>query len=148
MGDNASFAGMRSQLEMRVVYLYRKLLTYFMKSVCSYNQNRFMTTLRDTLKINGWNGSLKNIEDAEKVLQADSSVYNNQKNTTNITILANIAKSKENNNYLRDLYTSNPRKDKERIEDIKGGLLQDSYRWVLDNKDFQRWRSSSQSRIL
>ncbi|CZR68133.1 uncharacterized protein PAC_18032 [Phialocephala subalpina] len=30
----------------------------------------------------------------------------------------------------------------------KGGLLKDSYRWILDNTDFQRWRQDEQSRLL
>jgi len=38
---------------------------------------------------------------------------------------------------LRDLRATNPCNDKKRIEDTKGGLLADSYRWVLDNTTFQ-----------
>jgi hypothetical protein len=41
---------------------------------------------------------------------------------------------------LRDLYATDPRKDKKRIEETKGGLLADSYRWVLDNTTFQQWQ--------
>ena len=146
--DDASFAGMRSQLETRVINLYRELLLFLMKSVCSYNRNRFLAALRDTLKIDGWDSSLKSVKDAEKTLQTDSSVYNNQKNTINITTLTDIAKSKEDNDCLRDLRVSDPRDDKKRIEETKGGLLQDSYRWILNSDDFQRWRSMDQNRIL
>jgi hypothetical protein len=52
------------------------------------------------------------------------------------------------NNCLRDLRPSNPRHDKKRIEDTKGGLLVDSYRWVLDNTIFQQWRTDSHNRLL
>jgi hypothetical protein len=52
------------------------------------------------------------------------------------------------NNCLRDLRPSNPRHDKKRIEDTKGGLLADSYRWVLDNTIFQQWRTDSYNRLL
>ena len=48
-----------------------------MKSVCSYNQNRLLVVLHDTFKIDSWDGSLKNVKDAERVLQTDSFVYNN-----------------------------------------------------------------------
>jgi hypothetical protein len=41
---------------------------------------------------------------------------------------------------VQDLHSTNPRDDKERIEEIKGGLLVDSYRWVLSNITFQQWR--------
>ncbi|KAF2184954.1 NACHT-domain-containing protein [Zopfia rhizophila CBS 207.26] len=40
------------------------------------------------------------------------------------------------------------RDDKKRIEDTKGGLLKDSYHWILGNPDFQRWRDDQQSRLL
>ncbi|KAG4438740.1 hypothetical protein IFR05_005768 [Cadophora sp. M221] len=49
---------------------------------------------------------------------------------------------------LQDLHLSNPRDDKKRIEDTKGGLLKDSYRWILENSDFRRWRDNQQSRLL
>ncbi len=38
---------------------------------------------------------------------------------------------------MQDLHLTNPRDDKKRIEDTKGGLLEDSYRWILENSDFQ-----------
>jgi len=49
---------------------------------------------------------------------------------------------------MQDLYLTNPRDDKKRIEETKGGLLEDSYRWILENSDFQRWRDDQQSRLL
>ena len=52
------------------------------------------------------------------------------------------------NKYLQDLRLSDPRDDKTRIEDTKGGLLEGSYHWVLKTSDFQRWRDDQQSRLL
>ncbi|KAJ4020344.1 hypothetical protein NW761_014796 [Fusarium oxysporum] len=52
---------------------------------------------------------------------------------------------------LKDLRLTDPRQDKERIKDIKGGLLEDSYKWILSQPDFQRWRhddDDGQSRLL
>jgi hypothetical protein len=49
---------------------------------------------------------------------------------------------------LRDLRSGDPRDDKKRIEDTKGGLLADSYRWVLDNTTFQQWQQDPHSRLL
>jgi hypothetical protein len=49
---------------------------------------------------------------------------------------------------LRDLRPTDPRDDKKRIEDTKGGLLEGSYRWVLDNNRFQQWHNSAQSQLL
>jgi hypothetical protein len=43
---------------------------------------------------------------------------------------------------VQDLRLTDPRYDKKRIEDTKGGLLEDSYRWILENSDFQRWHET------
>jgi hypothetical protein len=48
----------------------------------------------------------------------------------------------------QDLRLTDPRDDKKRIEETKGGLLEDSYRWILEHSDFQQWRSKQQSRLL
>ncbi|KAF2683802.1 hypothetical protein K458DRAFT_389727 [Lentithecium fluviatile CBS 122367] len=52
------------------------------------------------------------------------------------------------NKCLADLCSTDPRHDKTRIEDIKGGLLQDSYLWIPENPCFQQWRNDPQSRLL
>lgn len=49
---------------------------------------------------------------------------------------------------LRDLRPTDPRNDKKRIENTKGGLLKDSYRWVLKNPNFRQWYGSQQSQLL
>ena len=52
------------------------------------------------------------------------------------------------NKCLGDLRSTDPRHDKKRIEDTNSGLLEDSYRWILENSDFQKWRKDGQSRLL
>jgi hypothetical protein len=49
---------------------------------------------------------------------------------------------------IRDMRNTDPRHDKQRIEDTNGGLLADSYRWILDNTTFQQWQQDSNSRLL
>jgi hypothetical protein len=49
---------------------------------------------------------------------------------------------------MQDLRLTDPRDDKKRIEETKGGLLEDSYSWILKTPDFQRWRDDQQSRLL
>jgi hypothetical protein len=49
---------------------------------------------------------------------------------------------------MQDLRLTDPSDDKQRIEDTKGGLLKDSYHWILKNPNFQRWRDDQQSRVL
>src|ERR1700722_4535719 len=54
----------------------------------------------------------------------------------------------EDRHCLADLLLTDPRNEKIRIERTKGGLLNDSFRWILDNSEFQRWREDKQSQLL
>ncbi|RFU32165.1 hypothetical protein B7463_g4157, partial [Scytalidium lignicola] len=49
---------------------------------------------------------------------------------------------------IKDLRLTDPRHDKKRIEDTKGGLLKDSYCWILGNSEFKQWRSIQQNQLL
>ena len=49
---------------------------------------------------------------------------------------------------LRHLYVTDPRTDKTRIEETKGGIIPDSYHWILENCDFKQWRNDQQSHLL
>jgi hypothetical protein len=49
---------------------------------------------------------------------------------------------------LEALRTTDPRHDKARIEEDKGGLLGDVYKWVLTNDAFLRWRQDEHNRLL
>ncbi|KAN0075950.1 hypothetical protein V8E54_007220 [Elaphomyces granulatus] len=49
---------------------------------------------------------------------------------------------------LADLLPTDPRNEKIRIERTKGGLLSDSFCWILNNSEFQRWREDKQSQLL
>jgi hypothetical protein len=49
---------------------------------------------------------------------------------------------------MEDMHSTNPRDDKKRIEETKGGLLANSYRWVLDNTAFRQWHEDKHSRLL
>jgi hypothetical protein len=49
---------------------------------------------------------------------------------------------------IQDIRSTDPRDDKKRIEETKGGLLADSYRWVLNNATFQQWKQNKHSQLL
>ncbi|KAJ5609538.1 NACHT nucleoside triphosphatase [Penicillium herquei] len=53
-----------------------------------------------------------------------------------------------NQTCLHDLATTNPHHDKNRIVDMKGGLLKDSYAWILDYNEFKEWRDSMEAHLL
>ncbi|PHH49541.1 Vegetative incompatibility protein HET-E-1 [Ceratocystis fimbriata CBS 114723] len=49
---------------------------------------------------------------------------------------------------LSDLCVADPCTDKKTIESTKGGLLKDSYKWILSHNSFQQFRNKSESQIL
>ncbi|KAM6504772.1 hypothetical protein FSOLCH5_015266 [Fusarium solani] len=70
--------------------------------------------------------------------------------TTNNHITNNYANHDDPNldQCLIDLQVTDPRHDKRRIEETKGGLLKDSYKWILHHQDFRRWRDDRDSQLL
>ncbi|KAF5524533.1 Vegetative incompatibility protein HET-E-1 [Colletotrichum aenigma] len=58
------------------------------------------------------------------------------------------AQNQSDSKLLADLRVTDPRDDKRRIERRKGGLLRDSYCWILDHKAFVRWQTDTQSSLL
>ncbi|KFA80387.1 hypothetical protein S40288_09853 [Stachybotrys chartarum IBT 40288] len=168
-----SSAGLRVQLERHVVQLFEKLLSYQMESVCLYHRNWAAVIGRDMVKIDDWAGQLSEIQEAEAAVQRDMEQYNTEESKKQFRKLTDAASAIEENlqdihsaiedqtwqqerrhqddkdkQCLNDLRETDPRDDKTRIQDTKGGLLRDSYRWILDNDDFQRWRDFSQSQLL
>jgi hypothetical protein len=49
---------------------------------------------------------------------------------------------------IQDLHITDPQDDKKRIEETKGGLLEGSYSWVLNNASFQQWHTDPQCQML
>jgi len=165
--------GLRDELEKNITQLYAKLLLYQMKSVCYYYRGRFSGFARDLVKKYNWDGELSDIQAAEAAVQEDSAQYNTLTIRTHLNTIAETAKlqstkldsissavreqtkqqerlheTSEDNKCLADLCSTDPRHDKIRIEETKGGLLRDSYRWILDNSEFKQWRDDSQSQLL
>jgi WD40 repeat protein len=172
--DGESFTGLQCELKNRIVDLYRALLVYQMKSVCSYYRNRGLVLLGDIIKLENWDGSLKTVQDAETVVRNDSEVYRTTKIWKHLEELVNIARNgemrllgdiysalqeqdsrqieredkREDNQCLKDLRSTNPNDDMIRIERTKGGLLEDSYVWILGHDDFIDWRDGDETRLL
>ncbi|KAI8710889.1 NACHT domain-containing protein [Fusarium sp. LHS14.1] len=154
-----SSAGLRAQLEKHVVQLYEELLAYQIKSVCLYHRNWAAVIGRDLLKIDDWAGQLNEIKEAEAAVQRDMDQYNSEDSKIQLRKLIDVAGALEkqqekrhqddgDKRCLKDLRETDPRDDKTRIQETKGGLLRDSYRWILDNDEFRRWRDDPQSQLL
>ncbi|POR35859.1 Vegetative incompatibility protein HET-E-1, partial [Tolypocladium paradoxum] len=161
--------GLQVQLRDQILCLYEALLSFLMKSVCVCHKNKVVTFLRDTFKLDDWAESLKAVEKAEDMLRRDYGAYSDLQTLNGLdrlvvfsekqeTILEDVQAllhkqvavklDKKNNECLQSLWVTDPRHDKTRIEEGRGGLLADAYRWVLQSGEFQRWRDGQENRLL
>ncbi|RYP64263.1 hypothetical protein DL770_009223 [Monosporascus sp. CRB-9-2] len=158
------------QLEERVVELYKALLFYQMKSVCSYYRNQGLVFLRGMLNLDDWDGDLKLITDIEAVFQKDAAQYFQEQTKISLGELVKHAKGMETRlgdihqdirDFIslqkdarrddiesacrRDLRVVDPQHDMERIEKNKDELLDDAYKWILRTPEyttFTNWEDS------
>lgn len=65
------------QLEQRVIDLYKAILQYQIKSVCSYYRNQYKDFFFNLVDLKAWDGARTNIETAEKTLKEDQEQYRN-----------------------------------------------------------------------
>ena len=112
------------------VKLYKSLLLFLIKTACYYNRNRIGVLLSDSIKLNDWDAQLKNIRDADSILEA--------------WLKAMTPLTTEDNECLSKLQLTNPSRDKKRIEATAGSLFRDCYRWVLDHEAYQKWRNEDE----
>ncbi|KAF3056949.1 hypothetical protein CFAM422_012456 [Trichoderma lentiforme] len=148
-------AGIQQELQAKLIDLYKKLLSFELKSICSYYRHRALIFLGDLIKLDNWEGNLKAVQDAEAFFNEHVRVFQSVDLGQDVKQL--VAHAKDEQEYrktdddkkcLRDLYSTDPRMDKSRIESTKGGLIQDSYRWILDNSEFKTWLHDDDKRLL
>ncbi|PNP54991.1 hypothetical protein THARTR1_04680 [Trichoderma harzianum] len=168
-----SSAGLRDEMEIHIIELYKKLLLYQINSVCLYNRNQLVKIGRDLMSLDDWAGQLIDIKSAEQSVQDDAAQYSSEQIKEYMSQLLITAISEErkldsilsaiqsqtqqqeqrfqdekDQQCLKDLYETNPAEDKSRIQDTKGDLLRDSYSWILNHADFKQFRNDPQSRLL
>ena len=66
----------RKRLEERVVELYKAILLYQMKSICSYYRNQYKEFFLNLVDLKGWDGARTNVTTAENTLREDWEQYN------------------------------------------------------------------------
>ncbi|RYP20864.1 hypothetical protein DL765_002598 [Monosporascus sp. GIB2] len=164
------FQAVLQQLEERVVELYKALLLYQMKSVCSYYRNQGLVSLRGMLNWDDWDGDLKLVTDIEATIQNDTAQYFQEQTKTALGKLVKHAEGMETRlgdihqdirDFIslqkdvrrddiesacrRDLRVVDPQHDMERIEKNKDELLDDAYKWILRTPEyiaFTNWEDS------
>ncbi|BCR84754.1 uncharacterized protein ACHE_20212A [Aspergillus chevalieri] len=164
--NGTSYAGLRSGLKEQLIQLYKALLSYQMKSVCSYYQNRGFVFLKDLVQLHDWNGQLDNINKIEATFQGSVTQYDMQQRTgldqQKLGTLGDISghlqklpsrqrdlqEEEKNSGCLKDLRLTNPEDDMKRIEDSKDLLLHESFIWILSHPCFTEWMDDKGSQFL
>ncbi|UKZ68353.1 uncharacterized protein TrAtP1_009392 [Trichoderma atroviride] len=147
--------GFQRELQTAFVDFYKKLLQFQMKSICDYYRHRGSVFLRDIVKLDDWDGSLRSIREDDESLRDKVNGFLGYKIESHLKGLTLEAKAhdkyqrtREDQQCLRDLFITDPRDDKARIEETKGGLFEDSYRWIFENPKYQEWLNNDQNRLL
>lgn len=160
-------------MEKTVVTLYKALLLYQMKSICSYYRSQVLVFFRGLANLDNWDDDLKSVTDAEVALQTDSNQYNSWHAKSSLGRLVELAKTMEellgdvrqtlrdfivlqkemqmdnkDTECLYDLFVMDPQDDIDTIEKKKDKLLDDAYKWILNTKEyivFTNWSNDESS---
>ncbi|KKO96923.1 hypothetical protein THAR02_10976 [Trichoderma harzianum] len=149
------------QLEREIISLYKALLQYQMKSICSYYRHQGLQFLRELANLDSWENDYKTIRDAEDVLRHDIDQCIKVKGGTTLEELLGRAKGmfellgdlrqtlqdivmyqknnldEMNKQCLRDLFVVDPQDDMKKIEKNKDTLLSEANNWIFQIKEYQ-----------
>jgi hypothetical protein len=171
-----SMKSVKDDLASRLVDLYKLIADFQVRSIIRFYRSRTRNYVRGMINYDGWEQKLESIKklDADVVAKLETAISASSLQELRtlaqeaetvrkaLLVLVDIARNHlrfaekmdrrmsdaDNRSCLESLRATNPRHDKERIEEEKGGLLEDSYNWILSHADFQRWRDDEQSRLL
>ncbi|KAL2887438.1 Vegetative incompatibility protein HET-E-1 [Ceratocystis lukuohia] len=148
-------AAIQDELEKSIVRLFQKLLLYQMRSIRLCYRNWLVTVVKDVIRADDWISQLQDIKDAEEAVKCHMDQYNTQESKIwlrslreTVGALARRHEEENDKQCLSDLYITDPCTDKKNIEEKKGGLLKDSYKWILEHAHFRQFLNEMQSRTL
>ncbi|KAK4173966.1 hypothetical protein QBC36DRAFT_389340 [Triangularia setosa] len=125
------------QLEGTVVEFYKALLLYQMKS---------LVFLRGMLNLDDWDGDLKDVTDAETIIQNDMVQFFQEQTRNSLGKLVSRAEGMETRlgdvhqalqDFISDLRVVDPQHNMEQIEKSKDELLDDVYKWILRTPEYE-----------
>jgi WD40 repeat protein len=151
--DSQEGDGDKTTLYSSFVNLYEQILQFQMGSICDYYRTRGSVLLRDGLKLDNGEEMFKSIQQADDVLREEIKAFlvlesEPQLLNSHTKVQERYYLTKEDQQCLRDLRITDPRADRIRIEDTQGGLLQESYQWILENPQFKTWRDSNENSLI
>jgi len=145
------------ELEKSIVELYKSILLFQMKSVCSYYRNQGLNLLLQFANWDNWDDLLKTIDSNEngvlrdwhsfdkvKAEKLSSELLEHTKNMEtqlgdirqSVLELVTLQQDKYEDEYLQDIFVVDPEDNMDNIESKKDKLLPDAYKWILDTEEY------------
>ncbi|KAL4725922.1 hypothetical protein ACLX1H_006596 [Fusarium chlamydosporum] len=168
-----SMTALRATLQSHIIDFYKKLLLFQMQSACLYYRNWASILLRDTIKLDDWAEKLTEVKEAENRIRQDIEQYKDQETRSSLQEMEKTAASQEqiltgiykilreearlrekseqndeDKKCLKALFITDPRDDREAMQEQKGTPLVDSYGWILRNPKYQKFLDDPESRVL
>jgi hypothetical protein len=145
------FAELRGLLADRILNLYKTLLKYIIKNICAYDRNPALEFLRNLVKLEDWSGSLDELNKAEGDVKSAAGDYGVRQANSYLELIVNMHVSKAQAEIMQKLCVTDMTAEIESLQKRKDHLLADSYKWILDNKDYQDftdWHQGNTKRLL
>ncbi|KAF5006239.1 hypothetical protein FDECE_7399 [Fusarium decemcellulare] len=151
-GETQKTSEFQPELRKKITDLYMSLLSYQMRSVNVYHQNRVFTSLADFISYDNWGVKLQEVKDLETDFQKDFDLFKREEfHTTVLEFIEKINKSsdKAEFNKCKDLVAKTvPDITRQQIIHKKGELLKTCCDWFFEREDFRKWQHGSEQRVL
>lgn len=163
-----STLGMFKNLRVTVVNIYKDLLAFLMKSICSYYHHEGLALLKKAFRPEDWSDALQKIRNKENKVDSRLDQCVKQEHLTALRNIAtragqatdllgdvhksikafiaeqNVRVATEADDRLRDsLRIIDPNDDMITIEKQKDRLFDGSFNWILDNPMFKEFTSDT-----
>ncbi|CRG83829.1 Receptor-interacting serine/threonine-protein kinase 4 [Talaromyces islandicus] len=144
--------GMRDMLEADLVELYQQLLLFQMKTALACYGNQTLNFLKDLIKGSDWQGSLTDIQNAEKTFRENSQVYDTQKITASFDKFLKLQETR-----LRGTFRQDKKELLDWITTIDYGPRQSDHfekrsegtgLWLMESDEFKTWQRGNGKALM
>lgn len=151
--------GLEGKLKDGIISLYKKCLSFQLRSVRVYHQNRVLTALGDFVKYDDWADQLQSIKSEELKVETMCQQFNESHFKKSLQLIPESinnfldafqdwSEKKEDEECRALVAKSVPSITKQSIMERKGELFTTCCDWFFESKSFQAWRTSSSQNIL
>ncbi|KAF4470557.1 WD domain-containing [Fusarium albosuccineum] len=151
-GETQGTGTLQEELRKKITDLYMSLLSYQMRSVNVYHQNRVFTSLADFISYDNWDVKLQDVKDLETDFQKDFDLYKREVfDNAVLKFIERINKSSDQAefNKCKDLVAKTvPDITRQQIIHKNGELLETCCDWFFKREDFRKWQHGSEQRVL